>query len=226
MEPDRAGVEAGDLEQVLDQALEAVTSLASRSSAAWARSGISSRRASSTSTRRRQRHQRRAQLVADVGGEAGVALDRAAAAPTAMSLNELARRQVGVVGRLEAGVEAAAGDRLGGLRRVGDGRTARRAANTPSSTPSSGGDDAGAATARGATLRQRAARRRRARRTRSTASTPRAAGCRRRAPARRRRRRSSAPASPSSITRVARVDGGVCVAARSWPTPDAYHSSL
>ena len=97
-----------------------LTSLVSRSSAAWARSGSSSRRASITST----------DADSVISGERSSWLTSEAkrasrsmrsCSAEAMSLNELAStpRSGSSVGG-EAGVEAAAGDRLGRLGGVGD----------------------------------------------------------------------------------------------------------
>ena len=110
------------------------TSLVSRSSAAWARSGSSWRRASITST----------EADSVISGERSSWLTSEAkrasrsmrsCSAEAMSLNELGERaEVGVVGGGEAGAEVPAGDRLGGLRRLGErpdgaaGGEARRAA--------------------------------------------------------------------------------------------------
>ena len=111
-----AGVEAADLEQVLDELLEAVDVGDSRSSAAWARSGMSSRWFSSTST----------DAASVISGERSSWLTSEANRASrsmrswrawAMSLNESASgREVGVVAGLEPGVEPAAGDGLGGRR--------------------------------------------------------------------------------------------------------------
>ena len=126
MQPDRAGVEAGDLEQILDQPLEPATSPTSRSRAAWARSGISSRRACITSTDADSviSGERSSWLTSDANR---ASRSTRCCRADAISLNDSASTlQVGVVGRLEARVEAAAGDRLGGL-----GRVAERAHGAP-----------------------------------------------------------------------------------------------
>jgi hypothetical protein len=85
-----------------------------RSSAAWARSGMSSRWFSSTSIEA-QRGQRRAQLVAHVGREAGVALEPLLHGRGHLVEGVGQRGQVGVVAGLDPGLELAGGDGLGGL---------------------------------------------------------------------------------------------------------------
>ena len=58
--------------------------------------------------------------MADVGGEAGVALDAQLQRRRHVVERAGEHAEVGVVGRRQAGVEVPAGDRLGRLRRVGD----------------------------------------------------------------------------------------------------------
>ena len=75
VQPDRAGVEPADLEQVLDEAAEAGDVAHEQVERRLGPLGHLVAAGLHHLDRRRQRHQRRAQLVADVGGEAGVALD-------------------------------------------------------------------------------------------------------------------------------------------------------
>ena len=81
VQPDRAGVEAGDLEQVLDQALEAGDVGDQQVERRLGPLGHLVAAGLHHLDAGGQRHQRRAQLVADVGGEPGVALDARSAAP-------------------------------------------------------------------------------------------------------------------------------------------------
>ncbi len=121
MEADRAGVEPRDLEQVLDEALEPDDVARQEVERRLRPFGELVAAGLHHLDRGRQRHQRRSEFVADVGGEPGVALDA-----LLQRLGHVVERlgedsEVGVVGGLEAGVEAAAGDRRGRLRGGADG---------------------------------------------------------------------------------------------------------
>ena len=115
MAPD---VEAGDLEQVLDELLEAVDVGHQQVERGAGPLGHLVAAVLEHLDRGGQGHERGAQLVADVGGEAGVALDA-----VLEGLGHLVERlgeevEVGVAADGQAGVEAPAGDGLGGLADV------------------------------------------------------------------------------------------------------------
>ena len=120
MQADGAGVEAADLEEVLDEALEAADVARQQVERGLGPLGHLLAAGLHHLDRRRQRHQRRAQLVADVGREAGVALDAQLQRRRHVVERPGEHAEVGVVARRQAGAEVAAGDRLGGLRRLGD----------------------------------------------------------------------------------------------------------
>ena len=119
MQADGAGVEAADLEEVLDEALEAADVARQQVERRLRPLGQLVAPRLHHLDGRRQGHQRGAQLVADVGGEAGVTLD--AQLQRRGHVVERARQhaEIGVVGRRQPGAEVAAGDRLGGLCRFG-----------------------------------------------------------------------------------------------------------
>ena len=75
MQLDGADVEAGDLEQVLDELLEAVDVGRQQVERGLGPVGHLVAAVLQHLDRRGQRHQRRAQLVADLGREPGVAVD-------------------------------------------------------------------------------------------------------------------------------------------------------
>ena len=81
VQPDGAGVEAADLEQVLDEALEADDVALQQVERGLGPLGHLVAPGVHHLDRRGQRHQRRPQLVADVGREPGVALDPRSGAP-------------------------------------------------------------------------------------------------------------------------------------------------
>ena len=114
----RAGVEAGYLEQVRDHPLEA----AQLRGQEIQRPPRPLRKVVSAgfqhADRGRQRRQRRAQLVADVGGEARFALDPLLE-PVGHAVERGGERgQVGLVEGLQTGVEAPSGDGDGGVGHV------------------------------------------------------------------------------------------------------------
>jgi hypothetical protein len=82
--------------------------------------------------------------VADVGGEPGVALDPGLQGGGHVVERRDEHRQVGVVGRLEPGVETASGDRLGGEADVDEGEEGA-AAGPPAERGTGEGGDADAA---------------------------------------------------------------------------------
>ena len=119
VQADRAGVEPADLEQVLDEAAEAGDVADQQVERRLGPLGHLVAPGFHDVDRRRQRHQRRTQLVADVGREPGVALD-----PQLQRRGHVVERrgehaEVGILGGGQSGVEAPAGDRLRGLGRVG-----------------------------------------------------------------------------------------------------------
>ena len=120
MEPDGAGVEPGDLEQVLDQALEPGDVADQQVECSLGPLGHLVATGLHHLDAGGERHQRRPQLVADVAGEPGIAFDA-----VLQCLGHVVERgreelEVVVVGVLEPGVEPPAGDRLGGLGRVAE----------------------------------------------------------------------------------------------------------
>ena len=194
VEPDRAGVEAGDLEQVLDETLEARRR---RSTAGRARPGrapgISSRRASITST----------DAASVISGERSSWLTSEAkrasrstrcCSASAMSLNDSVRiRRSGSSVDSSRGVEPTAGDRRRGL-----GGRRHRLHGAPSGEDTRAGHRAGwrssaAKTSDSRTLDRVASASSRLKNSKYGADV-RARPSRRRCSARRRRRRSGSPA--------------------------------
>ncbi len=120
VQADRAGVEPGDLQQVLDESLEpgdiGDQQVERRLGALGHVVAASLHHLDAGG----ECHQRRAQLVADIAGESGVAFDA-----VLQRLGHVVERgrqqlQVVVVGVFESGVEATAGDGLGGLGSVAE----------------------------------------------------------------------------------------------------------
>ncbi len=120
VEADRPGVEAADLEEVLDEPAEAgdVADEEVEGGLGPLRHLVAPRL--HHVDRRRERHQRRAQLVRDVGGEAGVALDALLQRRCHVVERAGEHAEIGIVGGSEPRLEPAAGDRLGGFGGVGD----------------------------------------------------------------------------------------------------------
>ena len=120
VEADRPGVEAADLEEVLDEPAEPgdVADEQVEGGLGPLRHLVAPRL--HHVDRRRQRHQRRAQLVGDVGGEPGVALDSLLQRRGHVVERAGEHAEVGIVGGSEPRLQPAAGDRLGGFGGVGD----------------------------------------------------------------------------------------------------------
>ena len=208
-EPHGAGVEPGDLQQVLDQALEPGHVGHQQVEGGDRPLGHLVAARLQHLDRRRQRHQRRAQLVADVAGEAGVVLDPQLQRRRHVVEGGRQLAEVLVVGGLEAGVEAAAGDGLGGLGGVG--QRAHRPARRPHAEQHAErrGEDGGAEQGHADAV-QRALQLLAARRSRSSWRRPPAAGCRRPAPA------CPAPWRSCGPARLRRAPAPS--ARRGWPT--------
>ena len=143
----RAGVEAGYLEQVRDHPLEA----AQLRGQEIQRPPRPLRKVVSAgfqhADRGRQRRQRRAQLVADVGGEARFALDPLLE-PVGHAVERGGERgQVGLVEGLQTGVEAPSGDGDGGVGHVA--QRPQRPATGPAADEDAGDGDGDRARSQG-----------------------------------------------------------------------------
>ena len=116
----RSGVEAADLEEVLDESAEPGDVADQQIERRLGPLGHLVAPCLHHVDRRRQRHQRRTQLVGDVRREPGIALDSLLQRRGHVVERTGEHAEVGIVGRCEPGLQASAGDRLGGLGGVGD----------------------------------------------------------------------------------------------------------
>jgi hypothetical protein len=143
VESNRTGVEAGDLQQVFHQTLEAGDVGDQQVERGLGPLGHVVAAALHHLDAGSQRHQRGAQLVADVAGEAGIAFHARLQRGGHVVERVGQHAQVGVVGGLEAGVQPAAGDGLGGLGRVAQWADGSAGHQRPEQCAGQCGDEAG-----------------------------------------------------------------------------------
>ncbi len=143
VQSDRAGIEAADLEQVLDETLEPRHVSAQEVERSLGALGHLVAPALHHLDRGRQRHQRGAELVTDVGRESGVTLDAQLQGRCHVVERVGEHAEVGVVGRFEARVETPTGDRLGRLGGDAHGSHGATSGEDTEQHPEAGGDDPG-----------------------------------------------------------------------------------
>ena len=120
VEANRPGVEPADLEEVFDESAESGDVADEQVEGGLGPLGHLVAPRLHHVDRRRQRHQRRTQLVGDVRGEPGIALDALLQRRGHVVERAGEDAEVGIVGRREPRLQPPAGDRLGGLGGVGD----------------------------------------------------------------------------------------------------------
>ena len=140
LEAGYAGIEPRDLEEVLDELLEAIDVTDHEVEGRARPFGHVLALVVHHLDGRRQGHQRRAELVADVGGEPGVALDAVLEGLGHVVERRRDGTEVRVLADLEPGVEQAVGECHGRRRHAGERAQGPAARPRPQSSAGQGGE--------------------------------------------------------------------------------------